>query len=111
MYNNITANKMFNPYKEEFLHPLWLLKKENILQRDGHKCIICGFPINDKRRNRYFDSNERVLEIHFRQYIFDMSQNKYLSPWKYDDKLLTTIDTWCLEKGNKIFNIPIKIIN
>lgn len=101
----------FNPYKIEFTHPLWLDKQEQILNRDGNKCTICGFPFENRSRFRFWNKSQRKLVIHFRQYIFDMKSNKYLEPWKYNDKLLITLDTWCQEKGNQLFNIPIKKIN
>lgn len=101
----------FNPYRKEFYHPLWLDKQDAILKRDGNKCVICGFPIENKRRFRFWNKKDRKLVIHFRQYIFDMKRNKYLEPWKYDIKLLITLDSWCQEKGCKLFSIPVKKIN
>jgi|ERR1043166_536200 hypothetical protein len=100
-----------NPYKEELNHPLWLDKMEEILKRDEYKCVLCGFPIKDKRRYRFWDNRERELQVHFRQYLFDMKSNKYVKPWRYDDELLITVDSWCREKGNRLFKIPIRKIN
>jgi len=101
----------FNPYKIEFNHPLWLDKQDLIFNRDGNKCIICGYPFEDRRRFRFWNKKQRKLVIHFRQYIFDMKRNRYIEPWKYSDNLLITLDTWCQEKGSQLFNIPIKKIN
>ncbi len=100
----------FNPYKKELYHPLWFDKMKAIFQRDGNKCCNCSFPIDDKRRHRFWDKKERKLVIHFRIYLFDMKQNKYMDPWKYADKFMKTYCTWCKEKGDRKFEIPIKKI-
>lgn len=100
-----------SPYREEFLHPNWIDKKNLIIKRDRYRCIFCGYPYIDKRKTRFWDNRERKLVIHFKCYIFSLSENKYIDPWNYDDSLLITCDTWCLEKGLKLFNVPIYKIN
>lgn len=101
----------FNPYKNIFIHPLWLDKRAAVFKRDGHQCVNCGFPNKDKRRYRYGDKKERRLEIHFKQFQFDMKRNRYLEPWKYDVNLLLTMDNWCIEKLFRLWDIPVKKIN
>ena len=64
-----------NKYQDMLRHPLWLKKREEILQRDRYRCVRCG-------RKRY-------LRVHHLQY----HTNK--APWEYDNKDLSTVCDIC----------------
>jgi len=59
-------------YYEQLNHPLWLRKKDEILQRDNYKCVICN-------------SSLHKLEVHHLCYFPD------LLIWEYDDELMITV--------------------
>lgn len=98
------------PYTRELLHPLWIDKMNAVFQRDRHRCVYCNFPKSGSGKRQFFDKEERKLEIHFRQYLFDMKRNQYMEPWKYQLDLLQTVCSTCEKKGNSLFAIPIKKI-
>lgn len=83
-------------YKEKLYDPRWYEKKAAILKRDAYKCAVCGY--------------RKRLQIHHRQYIFNVTTEEYIDPWNYDDKLLVTLCAWCHKKGHKVFKIPVKKI-
>ena len=59
-------------YYEQLQHPLWDKKKQEILERDGFECTICG-------------SGLHKLEIHHLCYFPD------LLIWEYDNELMVTV--------------------
>jgi hypothetical protein len=58
--------------REQLNHPLWIEKVEEIQNRDGYCCVICG------------DGSHR-LEIHHLCYFPD------LLAWEYDNELMVTV--------------------
>lgn len=80
-------------YLEMLLTERWRQKREEILDRDNHKCRNCG--------------NSQNLEIHHRQYHRDNKTGLKREPWDYDNKYLITICHQCHEAGHKQFNIPV----
>jgi hypothetical protein len=91
----------FDPYRKALNDRQWFTKREIILERDNYNCVIpnCTNPTG------------KHLQIHHRQYHFNVQQNKFVDPWDYDDHLLITLCRWCHKKGHKIFKIPIKQIS
>ena len=63
-------------YYEQLQHPHWIKKKQELLERDGWCCTICG-------------SDLRKLEIHHLCYLPD------LLAWEYDDELMVTVCCKC----------------
>ena len=59
-------------YREQLIHPLWLDKKADIIERDGRCCRICGTELHK-------------LEVHHLCYLPD------LLIWEYDDELMITV--------------------
>jgi len=59
-------------YKEQLKHPLWDKKRQEILERDNYKCVICG---TDLHR----------LEIHHLCYFPDSLV------WEYENELLISV--------------------
>jgi 5-methylcytosine-specific restriction endonuclease McrA len=58
--------------REQLNHPLWTSKVQEILERDGYCCTICGDELHK-------------LEIHHLCYLPD------LLIWEYDNELLKTV--------------------
>lgn len=69
----------------------WKIKREQILQRDFHKCFICN------------DNNS--LQVHHRQYHFIVDENKYKLPWAYSDYLMVTLCESCHRRGHSKFKV------
>ena len=59
-------------YYEQLQHPLWIKKKQEILNRDGRSCRVCG-------------SELHKLDVHHLCYLPD------LLLWEYDDELMITV--------------------
>lgn len=62
-------------YYEQLNHPKWILKRNEILARDNHKCTCCG--------------DEDRLEVHHLYY----ERNKMA--WEYDNDMLKTMCRSC----------------
>jgi hypothetical protein len=80
-------------YGALLFHPLWRSKREEILKRDFHKCVICN--------------NHTELEVHHRQYHFVVKQNQFKMPWDYNDNLLISLCESCHKRGHSKFKVPI----
>lgn len=83
-------------YSELLKSPLWKIKRERIMERDGHKCVNCG--------------SSSSLVVHHKQYHFFKKRNELANPWEYDDKYLITLCSTCHQSGHEIFDIPVKIV-
>ncbi|MFT3822852.1 MAG: hypothetical protein QM731_02985 [Chitinophagaceae bacterium] len=79
-------------YASALFRPEWKLKREQILQRDMHSCVICKK--NDD------------LQVHHRQYHFVVQNNKFRLPWEYPDHLLITLCESCHRRGHNKFKVP-----
>ncbi len=75
----------------------WQQKRLEILRRDGHRCKACGA--------------EGSLEVHHRQYHFDLAANRHVPPWQYDNRHLVTLCGTCHRLGHELYDIPIKYLN
>ncbi len=80
-------------YLEMLLTERWKQKREEILERDKHKCRNCGCGKN--------------LEVHHRQYHKDIKTGFKREPWDYDNKYLILMCHECHEIGHKLYNIPV----
>lgn len=74
-------------YREELKHPMWVKKRNVILKRDNHKCLLCG--------------SENNLCVHHTKYI---TGNK---AWEYPNSLLVTLCKDCHEKVHSERNNPL----
>lgn len=83
-------------YLELLNTPLWKVKRDRIVERDGHRCVICG--------------ETSDLVVHHKQYHFFKKRNELANPWEYDDKYLITLCRTCHQRGHEIFDIPVKIV-
>jgi 5-methylcytosine-specific restriction endonuclease McrA len=71
-------------YHKELEHPLWLKKRKIILERDNHKCVLCGSTSN--------------LRVHHTRY----SDNK--KAWEYPNAVLITLCEDCHKKVHSDIN-------
>lgn len=83
-------------YSELLKSPFWKIKRERIMERDGHKCVNCG--------------GTSSLVVHHKQYHFFKKRDELANPWEYDDKYLITLCSTCHQSGHEIFDIPVKIV-
>ena len=79
-------------YGELLFRPEWRARREEILQRDNHSCVVC--------------SGSDGLQVHHRQYHFVVRQNQFKLPWDYPDNLLITLCNSCHNRGHKKFKVP-----
>ena len=70
----------------------WRSKREEILMRDAHACVIC--------------SGEENLQVHHRQYQFVLKENAFRKPWDYADHLLITLCEACHKRGHNKYKVP-----
>ena len=79
-------------YGAELFKPEWKTKREEVLKRDLHKCIVCG--------------GSSTLQVHHRQYHFIVRENQFRSPWDYPDHLLITLCESCHKRGHSKYKVP-----
>ncbi|MFB9865641.1 HNH endonuclease [Rufibacter immobilis] len=72
--------------------PEWRAKREEILQRDRHACVVC--------------KGNDGLQVHHRQYHFIVRQNEFKMPWDYPGQLLITLCESCHKRGHNKFKVP-----
>jgi len=82
-------------YKEHLFNKKWIEKKESILNRDNHKCRICGATTN--------------LTVHHTQYHVTKDGQKLL-PWMYEDRFLITLCETCHNIGHRKYKVPTKVV-
>ncbi|MGF7039117.1 HNH endonuclease [Mucilaginibacter lappiensis] len=70
----------------------WKERRSLILNRDGHRCVIC--------------SKSENLQVHHRQYHFVLSTNQFKPPWDYQNELLITLCKSCHNRGHSKFKVP-----
>lgn len=83
-------------FKELLFDERWKDKRNEILKRDRHRCVICG--------------SKQELQVHHRVYHFNKETGKFSAPWEYDSPLLITLCKSCNQKGHNQFKVPIKSI-
>ena len=79
-------------YGALLLTPEWRARRQEVLIRDNHSCIIC----------KGADS----LQVHHRQYHFIVRQNQFKLPWDYPGNLLITLCEPCHKRGHNKFKVP-----
>lgn len=71
------------PYAELLRDPRWKSKRQEILERDGHKCREC---LRD----------DEVLHVHHVMY------RGYIDPWDYPNEMLITLCQTCHKKEEEL---------
>lgn len=79
-------------YGALLFHPSWKLRRQQILARDGHRCVHC--------------KSDRGLQVHHRQYHFLIAQQRFRYPWDYPDHLLITLCEPCHNRGHNKYKVP-----
>lgn len=64
-------------YQAKLFDKRWQMKREIILNRDNHQCVICG--------------KTDSLIVHHKQYHFIKKLNIFCEPWNYQDIYLITL--------------------
>lgn len=72
------ATTLKEQYQEQLEHPLWTRKRNAILNRDNHTCLLCGSKEN--------------LHVHHTRYI------KGNKAWEYPNAVLVTLCSDCHKK-------------
>lgn len=75
------------------LNPLWKKKRQEVIARDGHKCVNC--------------SRGEELEVHHRRYLYSIARRAYLKPWEYPNKSLVTLCRSCHQRGHQVYDVPV----
>lgn len=70
----------------------WLIRRKEILARDGDACVVC--------------SSTESLQVHHRQYHFIKDLGRFKPPWDYADHLLITLCERCHSRGHNKFRVP-----
>ena len=81
-------------YREKLFDERWNRKRQEILERDNHKCVLCG--------------SADGLVVHHKQYHFVSRLGVYRDPWNYQNKYLITLCRSCHERGHYKFEVPTK---
>jgi 5-methylcytosine-specific restriction endonuclease McrA len=84
-------------YGEKLFDPRWKERRQKILKRDQHRCVIC-------------QQAGGKLEIHHKQYHFIKRLMKHVDPWDYHDRYLITLCESCHRRGHYKFQVPIKYL-
>lgn len=92
-----TFSPSTDKYKEKLLDPRWKARREQILKRDGYRCVNCGDTIE--------------LEVHHRKYFYILGAGCYQNPWDYPDHLLITLCRTCHNSGHSQYVVPVTFIN
>lgn len=70
----------------------WRAKRNVILLRDQHQCVVC--------------SSKDRLQVHHRQYHFILAVKQFKPPWDYDDHLMVTLCERCHQRGHNRYKVP-----
>lgn len=84
--------KSHGSYGALLLHPNWKAKRKEILHRDMYRCVHCH--------------SDKGLQVHHRQYLFIVSEQKFRAPWDYPGHLLITLCESCHNKGHNKYKVP-----
>lgn len=79
-------------YGALLFRPEWKIKREEILKRDSHSCVVCH--------------GKMGVQVHHRQYHFMVRQNQFRMPWDYPPNLLITLCEYCHKRGHNIYKVP-----
>lgn len=74
----------------------WKKKKQEILERDNHTCVLCG--------------SKEHLCVHHRQYYFYREENFRAKIYDYPNDMLITLCETCHNKEHTMYGIPEYVI-
>ncbi|MHC8949245.1 hypothetical protein [Sphingobacterium hungaricum] len=83
-------------YGAALLDERWKKRRKEILGRDNNQCVNCGA--------------EEKLQVHHRQYHFEIRLRKFKEPWDYPNILMITLCEKCHQRGHQLYKIPSTII-
>jgi len=83
-------------YGAALLDERWKKKRKEILARDHHRCVNC--------------QSQDKLQVHHRQYHFQMKLRKFKDPWDYPDVLMITLCQRCHQRGHQLYKVPSIVI-
>lgn len=86
-------NQAHGTYGALLFDPRWKSKRKEILERDGHACVIC--------------KHNKNTQVHHRQYHFVLRDNKFKDPWDYAPNFLITLCESCHKRGHSKYKVPI----
>lgn len=98
-FNNSEENKqaadpfVHGSYGSLLFDQRWKYKRQIILERDNNCCVIC--------------KQDKNLQVHHRQYHFNLLNGKFVAPWEYDNYLLITLCEPCHKRGHNKYKVPI----
>jgi len=94
--NNDEISLNHGGYGAALFDPRWKARRNEILERDHHQCVICHSDIK--------------LQVHHRQYQFSRTLNVFKNPWEYADSIMITLCNACHQRGHKLYKVPMKYI-
>lgn len=83
-------------YGAALLDERWKKKRREILERDRHQCANC-------------QATEQ-LQVHHRQYHFQIKVRKFKEPWDYPSELMITLCEPCHQRGHQLYKVPSIVI-
>lgn len=83
-------------YGASLLDQRWKKRRGEILERDRFQCVNCEATTK--------------LQVHHRQYHFDIKIRKFRDPWDYPDVLMITLCESCHQRGHYLYKVPSIVI-
>ena len=83
---DIERREKFEKYRRLLKDGRWLKRRQDILNRDGHKCVKCG-------------SSSR-LQVHHKFYE-KFPNGEMVDPWDYPDYVMETLCEDCHRKAHR----------
>jgi len=83
-------------YGASLLDERWKRKRKEILVRDNHRCVNC--------------MSREKLQVHHRQYHFQIKLRKFKEPWDYPLSLMITLCESCHRRGHQLYKVPSIVI-
>lgn len=80
-------------YNELLQSENWLKRRNQILERDGYRCVRCFSTDN--------------LNVHHRQYQIIARTGEFKKPWEYEGYNLVTLCSKCHHRGHQLFKVPV----
>ena len=83
-------------YGAALLDERWKKRRMEILSRDNHQCVNC--------------KSQEKLQVHHRQYHFQIKLRKFKEPWDYPSTLMITLCEKCHKRGHQLYKVPSIVI-
>jgi hypothetical protein len=92
LHDKKTGQAIHGTYNELLFRPEWREKRLSILKRDHEACVVC--------------TSTDKLQVHHRQYLFEVTKQQFRAPWDYPDYLMITLCERCHKRGHSKFKVP-----